>query len=663
MSFASFLTRSQIQRNAPRANHAHPIRRPRFEAFEDRRMLSFSPATLYAVGTDPQAVVTADFNNDGHPDLVTANVGSNNVSVRLGNAVGAFGPSIDSAAGYGPRSIAVGDFDGDGNLDLAAVNGFGYSEVGKSVVSVMFGNGDGSFLAPTEIILDPNSAPQSVSVGDFNSDGTMDLALASNTTYPGYYYYGGVEASVLLSNGDRTFSMPSAPVSANVYGTWTTAAVATDFDGDGELDFLVGVAGDYVLVMLGDGEGHLALTGDFNWLIGNSGLASMAVGDINGDGVADLVAQDITNVKVRLGNGQAGFVAPPGGQSYAAGATPVSVALGDFDQDGALDVAVANYASNNFSILRGRGDGTFAPPQNFATGSGPYAVTVSDFNGDGWLDVATANFAGDTVSVLLNDQSWPVPLASVSISDATITEGNTGTTNATFTVTLSNVVGVDVTVAYDTANGSALASSDYTARSGTVTIPAGQTSRTFTVAVLGDRLAEPTETFVVNLSAPPNVTIGDSQGVGTILDDEPRISINDVSATEGNNKQTKSFTFTISLSAAYDQAVTVGYATANGTATAGSDYQSKTGTVTFAPGETTKTITVAVTGDKQKEANETFFVNLSGATVGEITDSQGLGTILNDDNGGAKGRFSLFALAVDASIEDLMFPGRRKRAR
>jgi hypothetical protein len=148
--------------------------------------------------------------------------------------------------------------------------------------------------------------------------------------------------------------------------------------------------------------------------------------------------------------------------------------------------------------------------------------------------------------------------------------------------------------------------------------------------------------------------------------DEPRVSINDVSATEGNNRTPIIFTFTISLSAAYNQDVTVNFAAANGTAKAGSDYQSTTGSITFAPGETSKTITVAVIGDKQKEANETFFVNLSGAPNAEIADNQGLGTILNDDGPTAvNGKWiqAVNALAVDAAIEDWMLAGRKNRAR
>ena len=151
--------------------------------------------------------------------------------------------------------------------------------------------------------------------------------------------------------------------------------------------------------------------------------------------------------------------------------------------------------------------------------------------------------------------------------------------------------------------------------------------------VNGDRLAEPNETFFVNLSSPTNATIADGQGVGTIVDDEPRISISDVTKTEGKKGQTTLFTFTVTLSAAYDQAVTMSFRTVDGTATTSdSDYVAKTGTLTFAPGETTKTITIEVKGDSKKEANETFYLDLFGNSSNSLfTKNRGIGTILNDD--------------------------------
>jgi hypothetical protein len=674
MSLRSLFHRSRTRRNAQRANHVRKTRRSRFEALENRCLLSLTPAVGYSVGTDPQAIVAADFNNDGRLDLATANTVGNTVSVLLGNANRTFGSAITSTAGSSSKSIAVGDFDNDGNLDLVVAR------------SVLFGKGDGSFAEPSFPV---NHDSLSVAVGDFNDDGTMDLAVTSLTfqTYYGYgytYSTSTTEASVLLSNGDRTFTSQGI---AFVDWNPTMTTVVTDFDGDDNLDLLVGVPGDYVRIMQGDGVGHLVRAGDQNWLIGDAGgLASMAVGDLNRDGIVDLVAQDRYNVTVRLGNGQGGFQPPPGGLNYAAGDGPRSVALADFDRNGALDIVVVNHGSKNISILLGAGDGTFSPPEHFAIGPGnsaaasadlnrdgvvdsadyivwrksggtaeqynawranfgksvapvspiPVAVAAGDFNGDGWVDVATANGDG-SVSVIYNNQSWPqVPptFPSVSISDVTVTEGDSGTSTATFTLTLSSAAVVDLSVDYRTVDSSAVAGEDYIAKSGTVVIPAGQTSRTFDVSIVGDRNPEWTETFTVSLSASTHAPIQDGQGTCWINDNEPQISIDDVSMLEGTgNNTTTHFTFTVTLSTAYDQRVTVWYHTFNDTARTGNnDYNSKGGRLTFNPGETTKTITIVVKADNRKEDDETFFVALFGESLHSLlTKSSGIGTILNDD--------------------------------
>jgi hypothetical protein len=160
-----------------------------------------------------------------------------------------------------------------------------------------------------------------------------------------------------------------------------------------------------------------------------------------------------------------------------------------------------------------------------------------------------------------------------------------------------------------------------------------------TVQVNGDTTAEPNETFTVNLSnAVGNATIADAQGVGTIVNDDQvvivppsRISVTDATTAEGNAGQT-AFRFTVSLDAAQAAPVTVDFNTGDGTATAPSDYVATSGTVTFAPGETAKIVTVQVNGDTTKEANETFTLNLVNATGNAtIADGHALGTILNDD--------------------------------
>jgi len=238
---------------------------------------------------------------------------------------------------------------------------------------------------------------------------------------------------------------------------------------------------------------------------------------------------------------------------------------------------------------------------------------------------------GQGLGTITNDD---FTLPSISINDVSVSEGNTGTTNAVFTVTLSPASGQTVTLNYSTANGSATAGSDYVATSGTLTFNPGDTTKTITVVVNGDTIVEPDETFFVNLSNPVNATIADGQGLGTIINDDTfppvSLSINDVSVTEGNTGTTNAV-FTVTLSAASAQTVTVNYSTANGSATAGSDYVATSGTLTFNPGDTTKTITVVVNGDTVVEPNETFFVNLTTATNATIADGQGVGTILDDD--------------------------------
>jgi len=282
---------------------------------------------------------------------------------------------------------------------------------------------------------------------------------------------------------------------------------------------------------------------------------------------------------------------------------------------------------------------------------------VHDFayaiNDAGWI--VGYDESGGYLLVPIGEQSPPL----LTISDVTVTEGHAGTQAANFTVTLSSASTQVVTVAYNTANGYASAGSDYQAISDTLTFAPGETSKTITVRVIGDRFGEPNETFAVNLSSPTNALIADDQGIGTILDDEPRISISDTMLTEGNTGGT-SATFTVTLSAAYDVNVTVNHATANGTATAGSDYQAASGTLIFAPGETRKTVTVQLIGDRLPEPNETFTMYLSNPTNAWFVQNQAVGTILDDEprisiadvtkSEGRKGQTTLFVFTVTLSL-------------
>ncbi len=214
----------------------------------------------------------------------------------------------------------------------------------------------------------------------------------------------------------------------------------------------------------------------------------------------------------------------------------------------------------------------------------------------------------------------------VSVGNAAATEGD----KATFTVSLSAASGKDVTVTATTANGTA-GSGDYTALAGaTVMIPAGTSSKAVDVQTTPDALDEPDETFTLTLSAPTNATLGTASGTGTITDDDgqPVVSIDSVSATEGGTA-----TFTASLTEGSSQPITVKYATADGTATQPGDYAGATGTLSFAPGETTKPIAVTTAQDTLDEAGETFAVTLSAPTNATLspTNATGTGTINDDD--------------------------------
>jgi hypothetical protein len=366
------------------------------------------------------------------------------------------------------------------------------------------------------------------------------------------------------------------------------------------------------------------------------------VGDVNGDGTPDLVTANTSEatVSVLLGNGDANATFQTA-KTTTAGTNISSLALADLNNDGKMDVVTADYSSGEVSALLSKGDGTLTLPITAAVGTRPVAVAAGDFNGDGLPDVAVANAGSGDVSVLLNDGTWPpVDAPSLSINSVSVTEGTSGTTNAVFTVSLSAASTQTITVQYATADGSAtVADNDYVATSGTLTFAPGQTTATIAVPVVGDRIAEPNETFTVALSQPTNafLSLDNSTGAGTIIDNAPRISINNVTKKEGAHGST-AFVFTVSLSAAYDAPVTVHYATSDGSATvADSDYLATSGTLTFAPGQTTATITVTVLKDRTVTPSEYFYVNLSNPSADAlIADPFGVGTILNSTPGGGK---------------------------
>ena len=453
------------------------------------------------------------------------------------------------------------------------------------------------------------------------------------------------------TNGFQGVQPPNVVVRSNNLHGWVPTASST-----ATVSFVPGPA----TPPLGEGSAQLAVGSD------GDGAAQLRQTSFNGTSLSDLTALSYSTYTSNDGT-------PP-----MTGDQTIYIILNvDRDADGTLDTllffepeyqhgytnAVPDQGDNVlntwqtwnarvggwYGIDPSNGDPVFAGPgsnveplDNFITAfpnarlnvaaSGSLRL-VAGFGAGSW-DNFVGNVDNVTVGVSTANTTYDFePLPRLSINDVTHNEGDSGTTDYTFTVSLSSASDQTVTVDYATADDSATAPSDYTAvPTTTLTFDPGQTSKQVTVQVNGDIVFEPTEQFFVNLSnVNANATISDGQGVGTITNDDAApvgISINDVFVSEPA-AGTSTAVFTVTLSGPPSAPVTVDYATQDGTATAPADYVAiPTTQLTFGIGETTKTISVTVNADGTAEGNENFFVNLSNPSINAtIADGTGQATI------------------------------------
>jgi hypothetical protein len=308
--------------------------------------------------------------------------------------------------------------------------------------------------------------------------------------------------------------------------------------------------------------------------------------------------------------------------------------------DAVFDVTLASPASQTVVVNYSTGNGSATAPSDYAATTGSLTFLAGETSktvhvpvlgdtldeDDETFQLAVGGFVG--IATIQDDDPLPV----VAIADAAGAEGDAAGSALTFTLTLTPASGRVVSVSYASADGAAVAGSDYTSVGGTLSIPAGATSATISVPLVADRIFEADEVFALNLSAPVNATIaGSSNALGTILnDDAPGLSVQDATVQEGRTG-TRDLVFTVVMAPTVPAQVTVDFATSDGTALAGQDYQATAGTLTFPANATSATINVPVTGDPLPEPNETLFVDLSNAVGAPIASSRGTGTIRNDD--------------------------------
>ncbi len=354
---------------------------------------TFNAAAPYAVAGTGNSVTIADVDGDGNPDLAVAGgFGPGFISILLNNGNGTFRAGSSTQQGTSATYIAAGDFNGDSKLDLAVVDFI------NQTVNIYINTGGGSFQAGA--IYATAASPDTLVLTDFDHDGKLDVLVASGDARAFGANPDSEAIDYLLGRGDGTFHglMVSAATASS--STYFFSAVA-DFNNDGNLDVITGDFygrnGKNLYLFTGNGDGTFAITPTTIALdpVNQVSGYSAAVGDFNGDGKPDLAVASgyggngASNIYILLNNGSglgpATSFAPAGGSN--------SIAAGDFDGDGKLDLASisVNQGAGTVQILRGQGNGTFQPLQTYTVGMNPQRVIAADVNGDGRMDLVIAD--------------------------------------------------------------------------------------------------------------------------------------------------------------------------------------------------------------------------------------------------------------------------------
>jgi len=633
----------------------------------------FTKLNLSPITTDfgPSIGATwADYDNDGWPDLLVINNNAVNFLYH-NNGDGTFA-RVNAGVGSDSGNIATAawaDYDGDGWVDLvtAPIGGFGPGGGGRSG---LYRNNGGILTLVSNGIPGDFSllGARSAAWADYDRDGDPDLLFAALVLFPGFIP--GNE--LLYRNEGGALAQITTGALVNSANNSTTASWA-DYDNDGDLDVFVGNA-DGEIKFLFRNDGTNGFTQVFGEIAEEEGaVQSAAWGDYDNDGWIDLflaTSAGAGNLLAR-NNGDGTFTHQDIGSVTGDRATSVSGVWVDMDDNGFLDIFVANLGGNN-SLYRNNGNSNAwltvkcAPYLSNRSAIGAKVRVLATIGGvERWQlrEIAArdsfggpnslrAEFGlGDATNITTVRVEWPSGLVtelndvtpsrfltlteppSISIAGGTVVEGDEGTRPMVFSVQLrepsTNVVSVD----FLTRNGTALAGVDYIATNGTLSFAPGQTNIIMTVLTLGNIIDQQNRTFFLLLTNATLLQIGIGSAAGTIIDDDPlTVAMGPGSGVEGD-LGTAEVLLPVFLSKTVNYSVSVGFETlTSGTAQPGSDFLPTNGFVFFNAGETSKAISIIVLGDRIDELNEVVAARILNPTnVVLDTVRSAFATILDDD--------------------------------
>jgi hypothetical protein len=353
---------------------------------------SFAEQVAFSTGagSSPWYAIGGDFNRDGKLDLAIANYGKSNVGVLYGYGNGTFGNLQIYTTGIGsnPTSVKVGDLNNNNQLDLVV------TDETSNNVGIFFGYGDGTFASMSIVPMGLSSSTYGVAIDDLNNDNRLDFVIADN---------GHNNIGVFLAHDSKPFGEQTTVKVGE--GSRPSSVVIGHFNNDSQLDLAITNSGtENIGILLGYGNRTFSNVTTYS-TGADSHPMSLAVGDFNNDSLTDIVVANsqADNIVVLIGYGNGSFSTY---RTYSMGdsSQPKSVAVGDYNRDHQLDIAVANFGTNNVCLLFGSGNGSFTSQTCYPLGfdSDPNWVVFKDLNNNGWEDITVVTYGIDNIKILLN---------------------------------------------------------------------------------------------------------------------------------------------------------------------------------------------------------------------------------------------------------------------